>query len=129
MSELYAVNSTGQLLVGNSQVPFGSVVRRRGCDCRLDGDSIVIGPGYYDVNVSLSTAPSAEGDVTIQLYQDGVPVTGATATETAAAGGDAVNLSVSCVVRNCCKCRSVLSAYVSVAHTPLNMSTVRRGGA
>lgn len=127
MSVLYAVNSTGQLLAENSQVPFGSVVRRCGCDCQLDGDSITLrGTGYYDVDISLSTVPSAEGDISIQLYKDGIAVQGATATVTAAAGGDAVNLHVNCVVRNCC-CNSTLSVYATAAHTPINMATVVRG--
>lgn len=126
MSELYAVNSTGQLLAENSQVPFGSVVRRRGCGCRLDGDSIVLcGNGYYDIDVSLSTEPSAAGDITIQLYQDGVAIKGANATATAV-GGDAVNLFITCTVRNCC-CNSVISLFATAAHTPINMASRIRG--
>ena len=125
-SALYAVNSTSQLNAANAQVPFGSVVRRYGNNCQLDGGSIIVrGSGYYDVDISLSTAPTTEGEITAQLYKDGVAVPGATATATAAAAGDVVNLKITCLVRNCGQCcDGTLALFVTASHTPVNLATV-----
>ena len=125
-SALYAVNSTSQLNAANAQVPFGSVVRRYGNNCKLDGGSIIVsGRGYYDVDISLSTAPTTEGEITAQLYKDGVAVPGATATATAAAAGDVVNLKITCLVRNCGQCcDGTLALFVTASHTPVNLATV-----
>lgn len=124
-SAIYAVNSVSQPYAANSQIPFGTVVRRFGRDCQLDGPSIaLLGGGYYDVDVSLSIAPTAEGEITAQLYKDGAAVPGALATETASAAGDVVNLHVACLVRNCGQCcSSTLSLLVTAAGTPANLST------
>ena len=125
-SALYAVNSTSQLNAANAQVPFGSVVRRYGNNCQLDGGSIIVsGRGYYDVDISLSTAPTTEGEITAQLYKDGVAVPGALATATAAAAGDVVNLKITCLVRNCGQCcDGTLALFVTASHTPVNLATV-----
>lgn len=127
-SVLYAVNSSGQQLPAGGQVPFGSAVRRYGCNCMLDGDSIsLVGSGYYDVSVSLCLAPTAEGEVTAQLYKDNVAVPGALATVTAGAAGDTVTLPICCVVRNCgCDCNGTLSLRVTAASTLVSCATVVR---
>jgi len=124
-SAIYTVNSVSQPYVANSQIPFGTVVRRFGRDCRLDGPSIsLIGGGYYDVNISLSIAPTAAGEITAQLYRDGVAVPGALATETASAAGDLVTLPITCLVRNCGQCcSSTLSLFIDAAGTPTNFAT------
>ena len=124
-SAIYTVNSTGQVVTANSQIPFGSVIRRYGCNCKLDGTSIILeGGGYYKVDSSLSIAPSAEGEITAQLYKDGVAVPGATATATAAAAGDTVNLKITALVRNCGQCcSSTIGIFVTAAGTPVNFAT------
>lgn len=124
-SAIYTVNATSQLNAANAQVPFGSVVRRFGSNCQLDGGSIILdGPGYYDVSISLSTAPTAAGEITAQLYKDGVAIPGANATVTAAAGGDTVVLPIICTVRNCGQCCSgTLALFVTADHTPINFAT------
>lgn len=129
-SAIFTVNSSGQTLAENGQVPFGSAVRRYGCNCMLDGGSIsLLGSGYYDASVSLTVEPTAEGTITAQLYKDGVAIPGAIATATAAAAGDAVTLPISCLVRNCgCNCNGTLSLMVTAEATLVNCAAVVRKG-
>lgn len=125
-SALYCANTSKQPFVEGGTIPFGSIVRRFGGNVQLDGQNIMLmGSGYYDVEVSATLSPSATGDIAVQLYQDGVAVPGATASATIAAANDFCNLDISCLVRNCgCNCNSVLSLGVDGAGTLENMATV-----
>ena len=123
-SAIYCVNTTSQSYDANSQMPFGYVVRRYGGNVRLDGNALMLrGAGYYAIDVVLNTAPTGAGDITAQLYMDGVPVPGASTTVTATAG-DTVALPISCMVRNCGQCcESSLTLLVDAAHTPVGLTT------
>ena len=125
-SAIYCANTSKQTLVEGGAIPFGGVVRRFGKNIQMDGQNIVLmGSGYYDVVVSATLSPAATGDVSIQLYQDGVAVQGATASATVAAANDLVDLVIPCLVRNCgCDCNTVLSLVVDAAGTLENLGTV-----
>lgn len=124
-SAIYTVNSVQQPYAANSQIPFGTVVRRFGNNCQLDGPSIALnGGGYYGIDISLSIAPTAAGEITAQVYSNGVPVPGALATNTAANAGDVVSLPITGMVRNCGQCAvSTLSLFITAAGTPTNFAT------
>jgi len=104
-SAIYTVNATAQNVAVNGQINLGSVIRRFGCNCHLNNNAInIAGTGYYDIDASFTLAPTAAGNVTITMYKDGVAVPGATATETATAASDIVNLSLASLVREYCPC-------------------------
>lgn len=83
-------NITTQTVPALGLVDLGTVYRRYctkdACGFRtfeVTGDSISIQhPGMYAVTVTATFTAPAAGDVTLQLYEDGVAVPGALATET-----------------------------------------------
>ena len=104
-SAIYTANTTSQSVLDNGLINPGSVIRRYGCNCHLSNNAIgVSGTGYYDITASFTIVPTTDGEATVSIYKDGVPIPGATATETATAAGDSINLSVISIVREYCPC-------------------------
>ena len=104
-SALYVANTSNQTVQVDGIITPGTIVRRYGPNVGLAGNAIQIaGAGYYEINASLTAEATAAGEITVTVYKDGVPLQGATATETAAAVGDFVNLSISAIVREFCSC-------------------------
>ena len=104
-SIIYTANNSAQNVAVNGTLNLGTVIRRYGCNLNLSGDAIqVAGTGYYDIDASITLAPTAAGNVTITVYKDGLLIPGATASETVAAANDLVNLSIAAVVRENCGC-------------------------
>ena len=109
-SAIYTANTTAQNVAVNGLINPGTVIRRYGCNIHMSGNSInIAGTGYYDIDASFTLAPTAAGNVTISVYKDGVVVPGATATTTATAANDPVNLSISSLVREYCPCADDIS--------------------
>ena len=109
-SALYVANTSNQTVQVDGIITPGTIVRRYGPNVGLAGNAIQIaGAGYYEINASLTAEATAAGEITVTVYKDGVPLQGATATETAAAVGDFVNLSISAIVREFCSCCDGLS--------------------
>lgn len=109
-SALYVANTSNQTVQVDGIILPGTIVRRYGPNIGLAGNAIQIaGAGYYEINASLTAEATAAGEITVTIYKDGVPLQGATATETAAAVGDFVNLSISAIVREFCSCCDGLS--------------------
>ena len=104
-SAIYTVNTSSQNVTPNGIIGLGSVIRRFGPNLHLSGNAIQIeGAGYYDIDASITVAPTTAGNVTISVYKDNVLIPGATATETAAEANDPVNLSITALVREQCPC-------------------------
>lgn len=104
-SAIYVANTSAQDVLVDGIINLGTVIRRFGPNLNLAGNAIqVAGAGYYEINASITAAPTAAGDVTVTVYKDGTPLQGATATGTAAAADDFVNLSISYIVREFCSC-------------------------
>ena len=102
-SAIYTVNTGAQAVAEGGIISLGSIIRRYGCSLDLNGNGINIKEcGYYDVDASITVSPTAAGTVTVTMLKDGVVVPGATASETASAAGDFVNLSFPPIVRECC---------------------------
>ena len=100
---IYAVTTASSAVVANGTLPLATIVRRRGNNLNLSGNSISIadcGSNYYLVNVNATfTAPEA-GVVTLNLQQNGVNVTGATASTTVTTPTTEVrSLSFTAIVR------------------------------
>lgn len=114
-SALYVANTSNQTVQVDGIISPGTIVRRFGPNIGLAGNAIQIsGPGYYEFNASITIAPTAEGEVTVEIYKDGLPLQGASATQTAAAAGDSINLSISAIVREFCTCCDGLSNFTFV---------------
>lgn len=103
-SLIQTTNQTSQNVEENGIISLGSVLRRYGCNCRLSGNAIeVSGQGYYAVDVSVTVAPTAAGDVTVALFGNNVQIPSAIATVTAADGGT-VTLPITTTIRQVCNC-------------------------
>jgi hypothetical protein len=104
-SAIYTANTTAQNVAVNGLINPGTVIRRFGCNVHLSGSSInITGTGYYDVDLSMTAAPTAAGNVIVTMYKDGVAIPGATATASTSTANNPVNLSLSCLVREYCPC-------------------------
>lgn len=90
-------------VVANGTLPLATIVRRRGCDVNLSGNSIVItdtGSNYYLVTVNATFTAPVAGAITLALQQNGVTVTGATASTTITTATTEVrSLSFQAIVR------------------------------
>ena len=104
-SAIYTANTSTQDVAVNGVITPGTIVRRFGCNLGLAGNAIQIaGAGYYDIDASITLAPTTAGDVTVTAYLDNVAIQGATASSTAADADEIINLSISSVVRQACQC-------------------------
>lgn len=126
-SLIFTAMQTPTAVAVNGVIPLGTIVRRYGCNCNLNGSGIAInGQGYYDVDVSVEAVPSAAGTVTVQLLKDGVAVPGATAAATVAAAADVVTLAFPATVRlGCCSTGSVLTLLLTGAAATVNNVAAR----
>lgn len=125
-SLIQTTNTTSSAVALNGTIPLGSVLRRFGCNCRLNGNKIEIeGTGYYTVTATVTLQPEAAGAVSVALYENNVAVPSAVATGTAAAIGDDVTLTIVTTVREtCCEGASSLALILTEgASTITNVST------
>ena len=109
-SAIYTANTSAQNVAVNGIINPGTIIRRFGQNLGLSGNAIQIdGAGYYDIDVSITAAPTAAGNVTVTMLKDGVVIPGATATQSTTAANNPVNLSISSLVREFCPCCDGLS--------------------
>lgn len=123
-SAIYTALTTPTTVLAGGTMPLGAIIRRYGRDIDLSGNGInICDAGYYDVDISVTVLPTAAGAITATLLNNGVPVPGATATGTAAAAGNAVNLSITALVRQMCNCGvGTLTVVLSAASTVNNLA-------
>lgn len=104
-SAIYTVNSSAQNVAVNGTLNLGSMIRRFGSNLNLSGSAIQIaGAGYYDIDASITLAPTAAGNVTITAYLDNVAIPGAAVTGSVSTANNPVNLSISSLIRQACQC-------------------------
>ena len=61
-SALYTAMQTPTEVAVNGVIPLGSLIRRYGCDITLNGNAVnIVDKGYYDVDASITVAPTAAG--------------------------------------------------------------------
>ena len=126
-SAIYTANTGSQAVAVGGTINLGGIVRRFGCAVDLNGGTInLTEQGYYDVDISITAEPTAAGTITATLYNGGIAVPGATASATAAAAGDPVNLSIDAMVRvACCGTSGSLSVVLTgTAATVSNIAVV-----
>ena len=127
-SIIQTVNQSSQSVSPNTTIALGSVLRRYGCNCRLNGNSVIelSGQGYYGVTATVTLAPTVAGNVTVALYQDGVPISGATATGSVTTAGNAITLPIVTTVRNvCCDSDSAITCVLVAGTSTVSNVSVR----
>ena len=128
-SAIYMVNNQSTDITTTTgtyaMVPLGNVVRRFGKRLRFANDAIeAYCSGYFIADVNCVLAPEATGEITVQLFQDGFPVPGASATRTVSTAGNVTSFSIPALVRNCgCDCNSRLEVGVNASCTVENLAT------
>ena len=119
-----ALTAPAAVAVGDV-IPLGPIVRRYGPCLDQTGNVITVAEkGYYNVDVSVTAAATAAGEITVTLLDNGVPVTGATASVTAAAADDLVNLKITGVVRVFCDGSQRLAVVLGGTDTTINNMAV-----
>ena len=112
-SLIQTANSSQQTVALNSVISLGSVLRRFGCNLRMNGNSIeVIGEGYYIVEVCVTATPTAIGNVSIQLLQNDVLVPGTITTGSVSTVGNSTALPIVSTIRVGCNCDGATSLKV-----------------
>lgn len=125
-SALYTAMQTPTDVEVNGVIPLGSLIRRYGCDISLNGNAVnITGTGYYDVDTSITVAPTAAGTVTATLVRDGVAIPGATASAAGTAGAP-VTLAFPALVRQvCCASGSALTLVLTGAAATVSNVALR----
>ena len=130
-SALNAVTTTDQAVVADGLLTFAINTVLTGCSIEhIAGSNAVrlLKRGLYQVSVNVDVAPTAAGDITIQLLNNSVVVPGALATVTGAAG-DTYSLAFTSLVRvlpSCCAIDNTgsLQVQVTAAGTVSNANIV-----
>lgn len=124
-SLLQTVNESTQAVELNGIITPGSTIRRFGCNCRLNGNSIELnGEGYYTVNANVTVTPTAIGPVQVALYSNGVQIPGAIATGEVATAGNSVTLPLLCTLRKGCCSNEAGSFTVVLLQGPGTVSNI-----
>ena len=106
-SLIQTANQSAQTVANNSIISLGSVQRRFGCNLRLSGNAIECdGQGYYTIDGNVSVAPTAAGNVTVALFNNGVQIPGAIAYGAVSTAGNSVTLPLETTIRQGCCCDS-----------------------
>ena len=104
-SLIQTVNQSSQAVEENSIINLGSVIRRYGCNLRLNGNAIeVSGEGYYKIDCNVTLAPTTAGTVTVAIYKNGVQLTGATASGSVSTANNPITLPIQTTIREGCCC-------------------------
>lgn len=130
-SALEAVTTTDQVLVADGLLNFETNTVLTGCSiAHVAGSNTVrlLKRGLYQVSVNVDVAPTAAGEIAIQLLNNGVAVPGALATVTGVAATTA-NLTFTALVRvllSCCTIDNTgsLQVQITAAGTVSNANIV-----
>ena len=112
-SLIQTVNQSIQAVSANGIIDLGSVIRRFGCNCRLNGNAIEVdGAGYYTIDLNVTLAPTVAGNVQIAIFKNGVQLTGATATGSVSTANNTITLPIQTTIRDGCNCEGGTSLTV-----------------
>ena len=124
-SLIQTVNQSSQTVAANSIIDLGSVIRRFGCNLRLNGNSVEVdGEGYYKIDCNVTLAPVAAGNVTIAIYKNGVALTGATASGSVTTAGNLITLPIQTTIREGCCCDGGVALTVVLVSGASTVSNV-----
>lgn len=106
-SLIQTANQSSQAVAVNSIINLGSTQRRFGCNLRLSGNGIEVnGEGYYTIDCDVSVSPTAAGNVTVAVYNNGAQIPGAIAYGSVSTAANPTSLSINATIRQGCCCDS-----------------------
>lgn len=125
-SGIFIGSSTATAVTAGSIIPIGTAQRGYGCGIKLNGDTIIVcgKNAAYKVTAVMTLSAESTSPITVSLQQDGVTVPFAFSTITVAGTSDQTVLVVQGVVRNQCKCSSVLSFVLTGADATIDNDNV-----
>ena len=100
-------NTTNSAVVSNGTINFTTDRILTGCTAVRNGETFQLNkPGYYYVTFNaIAAATTTVGELTIELYNNGVAVPGAIAGATTTTAGDNLDFAFTTIVRvppSCC---------------------------
>lgn len=123
-SLIQTTNQSSQAVALDGIVSLGSVLRRFGCNCRLNGNAIEIdGCGYYTIDCDVTVVPTAAGTVTVALFANGNQIPGAVASGTGTAGSP-LTLPITTTVRQGCNCDGASAITCVLLTGPGNVTNI-----
>ena len=113
-------NTTTQAVLTDGLVNCATDRILTGCTATRDGQTFQLNrPGYYYVTFNaVAAATTTVGDITVELYKNGVAVPGAEATYTATTAGDAYSFAFSTIINvppSCCAVNN--TAQLTIVNT------------
>lgn len=122
-SLIQTTNQTTQAVALNGIISLGSVLRRYGCNCRLSGNAIEVeGEGYYKIDGTVSVSPTAVGNVTVGVFENGAQIPSAIAYGYASTADTPVTLPLTTTIRKTCGASSVTLVLIEGAGNVTNVS-------
>ena len=105
-------NTNTQNVVANGTITFTTDRILTGCTVTRNGNTFQLNkPGYYYVTFNaVAAATETVGDLTVELYNNGVAVPGAAATVTTATAGNNDNYAFTTIIRVLPSCPMVNNA-------------------
>ena len=105
-------NTTAQNVVANGTITFTTDRILTGCTVTRNGNTFQLNkPGYYYVTFNaVAAATETVGDLTVELYNNGVAVPGAIATVTTTTAGNNDNYAFTTIIRVLPSCPMVNNA-------------------
>ena len=125
-SAIYMADTASNTVAVGQIVPFGSTIRRFGCNLMGNGNAVdVRGSGYYRVSFNATITPSAAGTAVVALQRNGQSVQGATASITAAAAAQPQTAAFTALIRECgCACDSALTVVLTGADSVVTNAAI-----
>lgn len=106
-SVIYTSNTSEQTVSDGGVISPGTIIRRYGCNCQLNGNAFLLnGTGYYTISANVTFSPTETGTYSLKVQQDGKDISGAVTSTTivTAETGSSVSLNLSDIVARvfCC---------------------------
>ena len=128
-------NTTNQAVVSNGTINFTTDRILTGCTAVRNGETFQLNkPGYYYVTFNaIAAATTTVGELTIELYNNGVAVPGAIAGATTTAAGDNLDFAFTTIIRvppSCCAVDNtarltVVNTGVDATYTDVNLNITK----
>ena len=128
-------NTTSQAIATNGLLDFTTDRILTGCTATRDGQTFQLNkPGYYYVTFNaVAAATTTIGELTVELYNNGVAVPGAEASYTTTTAGDNSNYAFSTIIRvlpSCCVVNNtarltVVNTGVDATYTNVNINITK----
>ena len=125
--------TTSTSVLAGATLPLATIVRRRGRDVDLSGNSVAVidcGSNFYLVTVTATFTAPVAGAISIALQQNGTTVTGATASTTITTASTEVrSLSFSAIVRTYnsvgIDALSIVNTGLAATYSNIDMTVVK----